>query len=337
MQPKTVALRAPRDGRSDGRPGHWDDPVEVPHPVPIPFAFSIPARFTPGQVSGGVFCLDATTARVRLSPPLSLDHYREAHLLQGSLPYSQPNIGSSTDNIPGFPLGNNRISITWPGVNGGLRTDYIIPTGLYGVMDLQLAINYFPFMPMGITSDFRKQLFVLDPISATQQVAFFVDKTQLIAGVIPPGAVVDFLNPGANGLNDSVGPILGFLTTAGISPAGGSLPFPNPPNDGYLAPDPANFAIYSAYVLYCSLCRESYNQGATGQLLFVFNLGGQAPQSVITFNPTLTPIVPVSAGTFSSIDFWFTDDQGNRLSLVNFDASVNINMIIAKMKVDGSV
>ena len=119
-----------------------------------------------------------------------------------------------------------------------------------------------------------------------------------------------------------------ILPSRTLVPAGGLC---------YLAPDPANMAIYSAYVLYCSFCRESYNQGSTGQLLYVFNLGGRTPQDVLVFNPPLASVVPVSAGTYSYVDFWFTDDQANLLTLNNFDASVNINLILAKMKLDGSV
>lgn len=334
-------------------------------PEPIPFSFSLPASFKPGQQVGNVRCITDNTARITLSPPIQFDRQMEGHLVQASMPFSQPNIGGPGGDVPGVKTGNNRISITWPGVDGGnglgARFNFYLPQGLYGLQDVEDALNYLafalpynvnpagPIYGLGITDDFTDRFFQLSGVAATQQIIMGFDPTVtgLPGGAFPAGASFDFLNPSApnpfnpslSGINDSLGPVLGFLTTAGNHPAGGDLPMPAGQTTLYqvLSVDRADLAIYSAYVMYMSCLRDNYNNGLTGQLLYTFNIGGRQPNSIMSFNPSLVTPVPVATGSFSSIDVWFTDDQGNNLKLANFDGSVTVNVVFAKTKEDGSV
>jgi hypothetical protein len=298
---------------------------------PIPFSFAIPSEFTPGMVSGNVTCADAYTARIALSPSLQLSDKMEGHLTQGSIAYTQPNIGSP-GQVPGFPSGDDRISIAW---NGGARTDYLLPEGLYGFADVATQLNLIAAANGWITNP-TANLFTLLGVTATQSVILQVNPMVLAGGVFPAGGVViDFLNPGALGQNDSIGPILGWPTSgagATLTIAGGGSAIVS-----FSAPNTANFAITSAYAVYISFLKDSYSNGLTGKLLYVFPLGSGVPNSVLSFQPSLAYAVPVSSGTYSTADVWFTDQSGNRLPLVNFQAPTVISMMIATLRTDRSV
>lgn len=298
---------------------------------PVPFTFSIPAGFTPGQSAGGVSCVDAFTARISLSPPLKLDRDMEGHLTSGSVAYTQPNIGAANAPIPGFPAGDNRISIAW---NGGPRTDYLLPQGLYGFNDIATQLNIIA-AAAGWTSSATAPLFSILGIQSTQKILLTVNPAAITGGVFPAGGVViDFLNPGALALNDSIGPILGFPTSGGgatLTIAGGSALAVT-----FAAPNVSNFAFTSAYALYMSFLRDSYVNGLTGKLLYVFQLGTADPNSVLTVLPPLKFSVPLATGAYSTVDVWFTDQSGNRLSLANFQSPAAISMMLAKINSDGS-
>lgn len=299
---------------------------------PIPFSIAIPGSFTTGTTAGNVTAIDAYTARITLSPPLQLASSMEAHVVTAALSYTQPNMGAAADIVPGFPAGDNRISITW---NGGARTDYLLAKGLYGYPDVAQALNLIAFNAGWITS-LSPPLFTLVGVSATQKVILSVNPAGLSGGVFPAGGVViDFLNPGALALNDSMGPILGFPTSGGgatLTIAGGgsaTVTFP--------APNVANFAIYSAYILYLSCVRDGYLNGLSGKILYSFPLGDFAPNSVVAYQPPLILPVPVVSGTYSQVDIYFTDQSGNRLSLANFQAPTSLSIMMAKTRFDGSV
>lgn len=293
----------------------------------IPFSLAIPASFTSGTQSGQLTSLDGYTVRVALSPNMTLPQDSEAHLIQAAIPYTQPNIGLAADAIPGFTAGNDRISINW---NAGGRTDYIFPTGLYGVADLALALNQIAATAGWISAAATSPLFILTGITATQKILITVDPSVLAGGAFPAGGVViDFLNPSVAALNNSIGPMMGWPTSGGgatLTIAGaGTAPV------SFLAPNVANLAIFSAYALWASCVTDSYNQGLTGKLLAVFPLGAFSPNSIMSIQPALEYPVPVASGTYSTMDFYFTDQSMNRLLLSNFQAPVEFSFLIAPL------
>ena len=291
---------------------------------PIPFTLAIPAGFTTGTQVQNLTAVDKYTCQVSLSPRMDLSLSREAHLIQASIPYSQPNIGGASSGVPGFVAGNNRISITW---NGGARTDYLFPQGLYGVSDLESQLNQFAATAGWISSAAVSQLFFLTGIPSTQTILLTVDPAVLTGGAFPAsGVVIDFLNPGVGALADSIGPVMGWPTTgaaATLTIAGaGTTPV------SFLGPNTANLALYTAYALYCSFLLNSYQQGNIGQLLAVFPLGAFKPNSVMSFQPPQVFPIPVAKGVYSVVNFWFTDQLGNRLILNNFQASMEFSFLI---------
>lgn len=294
-------------------------------PSPVPFSLAIPAAFTSGMTDGLVTAIDGFTARVQLSPALFLSENSSAYLIQASIAYSQPNIGPAAGGIPGFVNGNNRISINF---NGGGRTDYLFPQGLYSVEDVQTELNLLA-AAAGWLATPSSQLFFVQGIPATQTVIITVQPAALAGGVFPPGGIViDFLNPSVGGLNNSIGPILGWPTSG----AGATLTIPGGGGTAvaFAAPNIANFALTSAYALFASFVTDSYQNGVTGKLLAVFPLGSFQPNSVMSFQPPLKFPVPCAGSVYSSIDFYFTDQSGNRLLLVNFQAPTQFSILIAK-------
>jgi len=297
--------------------------------VGIPFTLSIPAGFTAGTQSGNLTAVDGYTCRVSLSPNFDLSKSTEVHLIQASIPYTQPNIGPSAASIPGFSAGNNRISITW---NGGARTDYFMggssaSSGLYGVDDLATALNQIAATAGWVSSSATSPLFILTGIASTQKIVMTVNPSVLTGGAFPAGGVViDFLNPGVGGLNDSIGPMMGWPTSGGgatLSIAGSGTSAVS-----FNAPDAANLAIYTAYGLYGSFATDSYNQGLTGKLVSVFPLGTFSPNSIMSFQPPQPFPIPVAKSVYSQIDFYFTDQSGQRLLLNNFQAPIQFSLMI---------
>lgn len=299
--------------------------------APILFYFSIPSDFTQGQTDGGLTCTDPFTARLALSPPMAFSRDMELHIVNASIPYSFPNMAPA-GIVPGFSAGNNRISISW---NGGSRTDYLVPTGLYSVGGLQDALNSIA-VTAGWIPAISSPLFLLTGIEATQTVSFEVTPQFLSGGVWPAGATsFDFLNPGALSLNDSMGPIVGFPTTGGGATITVTSNTTTPVTTQ--APNEADFALTSAYLLYLSFCANSYNNGVTGQLAYSFSLGAARPNSVFREQPPLKTSAALVASTFSSVDIWFTDQNGVKLPLVYFSSPIAVTAMIANNNADGSV
>jgi len=104
----------------------------------------------------------------------------------------------------------------------------------------------------------------------------------------------------------------------------------------FSAPNTANFALTSAYALFASFVTDSYQNGLTGKLLSVFPLGSFQPNSVMTFMPSLKYPVPTASSVYSAIDFYFTDQSGNRLLLTNFQAPTQFSILIARTSPTGS-
>jgi hypothetical protein len=303
---------------------------------PIPLTISFPGFFAAGSSAGNVRAIDDYTVQVTLSPPLQLPDEFEMHLVNGTVSYTQPNIGAAAAGITGFPAGNNRISIQF---DTNPRTDYLLPQGLYTFFDVADALNVIAFNN-GWISSLDTPMFILEGIEATQQIIFKVSPAGLAGGVFPtgPGAtgpVIDFLNPGALGLNDSIGPILGFPTSGAGATI--TLQAAGTTTETFFAPNIANFALHSAYVAFLSCLRDSSFQGATGKILYVFPLAAGAPNSVLQFQPPLANPIPVVAGTYSQITVSFTDQSGNRLRLDNFQAATVLSIIGGKTKFDGSI
>lgn len=300
--------------------------------LPQQFSFAIPAYFSAGQTSGNMTCVDAYTCQITLSPPLILARAMECHLTQASCPYSQPNVGYAAAAIPGYSAGNNRISISWA---GGSRTDYFVPTGLYSVSDVELALNQIAVTAGWITST-TTPLFILQGISATQKVLFTVQPTYLTGAVFPAGGVIiDWLNPSVASINDSLGPILGFPTTGGpatITLTGGSGAAVTT-----AAPNVADFTRTTAYLIYMSILTDTYLSGQVGKLLTQFSLGGHTPNDVFAVEPSLKTSANIAPGTYSVLSVYLTDQSGNRLSLANFSAPLAVTTMIANVAADGSV
>lgn len=304
--------------------------------APIALNFSIPEQFAAS--TGSINLIDPTTVEFKMSPPLIIPDGCCADLITASFPYSQPNVAAASDGLASIATGNDRVSVNF-NATGFASGEIVIATGLYSYTDVEYALNQFAitagWIPAAATS---QQLFILTGIAATQQIVLTVDPAALTGGVFPAGGIIiNFTNPSpVSGLNNSMGDLLGFPTTgAGATltvPGGGAVPI------SFLAPTAANFAATSAYVLYCSLITNSYQNGLTGNILYSFPLGGSGQtNSVISYQASLRYPVQVTSGTFSSVKVWTTDQSGNRLPWVFYQAPFQFSMIISKNKSDGSI
>lgn len=288
----------------------------------IKLVLSIPTpNFT--SPAGNLIPLNSTTFRLAMFPPLEVPEGYEVSLLKATIPYTQPNVGAAADNITGFPNGDNRISINFA---GGGRADFIFSLGLYGVSDIQSALNTFAQNAGWIASGVSTPMFTVTPIQATQQLALTVSPVPLAGGVFPAGGIViDFLNPSVAALNNSIGPLLGWPTSGGGATltiaAGGSAPVT------FLAPNTANMAIYSDYFLFMSILADGYSNGATSSILDVISLGAATPNQLIQFEAKIPFPSKVRKGAYSAIDFFFTAQDGTKLALANFGAPISLSIL----------
>lgn len=309
--------------------------------APIALNFSIPEQFS--QSNGTINLIDPSTVEFKMSPPLIIPQGCCADLVTASFAYTQPNIGTAADGLASIPNGNNRVSINFDGGGYVVQSEIILPTGLYSYTDVQYALNAWAITAGWIDPTApSQQLFVLTGIASTQTIVLTLDPAALAGSVFPAGGIlVNFVNPSPfSGLNNSLGDILGFSTAAGAYPGGGILTVPGGGSDpvSFLAPMAANFAETSAYVLYCSLVTNSYANGLTGNILYSFPLGGiGVTNSVISYQSTLRFPVQITSGTFSSVRIWTTDQNGNRLPWVFYQAPFQFQMLISRNKADGSV
>lgn len=295
---------------------------------PIPINFSIPAGYSQTE-SGGPILVSPSRVSFKVSPPLVIPKNCNCVLTSASFCFSQPNVAPA-NTIASISAGNNRISINFD--NAGL-TDYRIPLGLYSVTDVQLALNQIARDEGWVTSS--TNLFILTGISATQQVVFSLNPAALTGGVFPTNGIeISFTNPGVDTLNDSMGELLGFPTTGPGSSftvlGGGSDVFSE------VGPDPADFANISAYNLYVSFLKNSYQNGAIGQLLYSFPIGPYTPNSVVNYQPSLMFPVQVQPNEYTDVEIWTTDQSGNPLPWVYYQSPFSFSGIIAKNKADGS-
>jgi hypothetical protein len=223
--------------------------------------------------------------------------------------YDSPNIGPASSGIPTYPNGNNRVSINWGGAG---RTDYLLPAGLYGYNDVAQALNNIAFLE-GWTTAPTMQLFSLTPVPALGTLTLNFNPAVLSGGAVPSGNVVlDFLNPGVAGLNDSLGPVLGWPTS------GGSATITYTAGDtaviSTLGPNTANFAFISQYVIQSDVVGNSYVNGAAANTLMIVNLGDYYPNSTIAFTPAFEQPVALKTFEISNLKIWLTDQNGNILT-----------------------
>jgi len=288
---------------------------------PIPISFSIPEGYSQ-TVQGGPQLIDPATVRFAIQPPLLISANCSVHLIQASFAYSQPNI-VPPNTLISIPEGNNRISFKF---GAAPWIDVTLDSGLYSYIDVQTALNIYmrshdtsgAEVPPGtaiVTG--ASDLIQLVGVAATQQILFVLNALGLAGGVFPVGDLqISFANPSPSAnpahATDSIGPVLGWPTS------GAASDFSAPAGDtefSQLAPNVAGFSDTTAYVLYMSICKDSYLNGSSGQLLYSFPLGAFSPNSVASYSPTLQFPVPCASGSFSTVDIWTTDQSGARLNL----------------------
>lgn len=292
--------------------------------APIPLNFSI----SNDSISQNAILLDSTTAQFRLQPPLTIPDNCCVDLITASYAYSQPNVAGPNE-IPAILSGNNRISINFDGAG---YADYFIPTGLYDYLDVQYQLNVIARDEGWAVGSV--DLFTIQGVSSTQKIVLNVNPLALTGSVFPAGGIdISFVNPSpVTGDSDSMGDLLGFGTLYVLSIAGGGST-----SIVTEAPNVAGFSDTSAYLLYMSLVTSSYKDGVTGQLLYSFPLGDSTPNSVVSYQSTLRYPVPISAGTFSTVQIWTTDQSGNRLPWSYYQAPFQFSCLISKNKADGSM
>lgn len=312
--------------------------------APVPFGFAVPASYsaTDTSVPGNPILVDPFTVQYKLQPPWIIPDNCSCALTSASFAYTQPNIVGAAV-LESFPTGNNRLTINYGGAGD---VDIILDEGLYTYLDVQSALNIWfrthddtgaaapPATPIvaGATD-----LVILTGITSTQKIIFSLNPAALTGGVFPVGDLeVSFVNPSpVTGDNDSIGEVLGYPTSG----SGSSFTAPAGSTDIYssYAPNVSDFAPSSSYNLYMSLVTNSYQNGATGQLLHSFPLGNVQPNAVAAYQPTLRYPVQLSSGTYSSLSLWTTDSSGGRLPWSKYQAPFAFNAVISKNKEDGSI
>lgn len=300
--------------------------------APIAMNFSIPGNYSATDTSdpSAPILTDPFTVNFKVNPPLVIPAGCNCSLVQASFAYTQPNIAAPGILVSQF-AGNNRITISFA---GGPATDYFLPTGLYDYFDVQTQLNLIARDQGWILTS--TDLFILTGISATQKIIFSMNPVALPGAAFPAGGItVSFQNPGVLALNDSIGEVLGFTPTligpTIVAPAAGTV-IVSQEGDAV-----ADFGNTSAYALYISIVNGTYVNGLIGQLLYVFPLGNSAPNSVVSYQPSLIFPVQASSGTFSSIQVWTTDQSGNKLPWSYYQAPFQFSLLIGKNKSDGSV
>ena len=299
---------------------------------PIPLSLSIPANYIQ-TLPGGPLLVDSSTVSFQLRPPLIIPAGCGCDLVEASFCFSQPNVGASGE-LASFGEGNDRITIQF-GANPS--ADFIIPTGLYSVDDVEFALNQIAAQQGWVNPG--QSLFSLVGVAATQQILFGLNPAAITGNAFPAGGItVSFQNPGVNALNNSMGELLGFPTNPAdpnyvviTAPGGGTTTVTQ------LSPNPADFATISSYNLYLSILTNSYVNGVQGKLLFSFPLGNEVPNSVVEKLPPKRFPVPTITNSYSNIDVWTTDDQGRRLKWQYYQAPFSFSCLISKNKHDGSV
>lgn len=304
----------------------------VAAPEPIPLSFSVPTGYSQ-TLAGGPNLVGRSRVQFQMSPPVSIPKDCNCFLTSASFTFSQPNV-APVGAVPGITTGNNRITIAF---GGGPSVDYTVPLGLYSLTDMQLALNQIARDQGWLAT--AGDLFILTGISATQKVIFSLNPAPLFGAVFPVGGIViSFANPGVAGLNNSMGPLLGFPTAGAGSTftAPGTAPF-NAQIFSQPAPNVANFANISAYNLYVSFLKNSYQNGSTGQLLYSFPIGAYAPNSVVAFQPSLSFPVQCASNSYSTIEIWTTDQAGNELPWEYYQSPFAFSCLISKNKPNGSL
>lgn len=297
--------------------------------APIPLSFSINPTQALTSNSRYIYT-DRYTAQFKLDPPLIIPDGCCVELNQASFCYSQPNIASQGE-IDSIPTGNNRLTIYL----GLTPYNIYVPTSLCDYLDVMYWINVDARnkLPPGTLS--ATNLFTLVGIPSTQQLVISLNPLAFTTTIFP-AMVISFQNPNpTTGINDSIGNVLGFqigsTSDTIIPPVGSSTIYSVTGNKA------AAFSDTSAYALYMSLVSSSYKDGLTGSLLNTFPLGGYKPNNVASFQASLRYPVQISAGCFSNISIWTTDQSGNRLPWKYYQSPFEFSCLISKNKPDGSI
>lgn len=282
--------------------------------APINVSFSRPANLSSTGAVGGLSPLDSisqSALTVAFSPAITLEPTKkyEAVVVSASMPYTVPNIGPASADIPGYAAGNNRISISWNNAVPSY-TDYLVPSGLYAVSDLQLALNQIAVTAGWITSATNTPLFTLVPVVATQQLIVQVSPVGLSGMAFPANGVkISFANPGALSLNDSIGPVMGFPTSGSgsvLTIAGGGTAAVS-----FTAPNEADFAQLTGIVVQTNIVTGSYLNGSQGGALLTVNVAAAQPNTIIAYTAAFPAPVPISQSTIGTAQFWLTTQAGN--------------------------
>lgn len=282
--------------------------VHQPRDPPYLIRVAVPGNFT--TQSGSIApmpSLGGSAVQVTFPQSIALNPAKKYRLapLNASIPYTMPNVAPA-GSIPSAPGGNDRVTITF---GAAPAVDLIFPTGLYGYPDIMNEWNAMAFTN-GWTSTPTAVLFSFVANQALQTLTLVVDPSVLAGGVFPvANMVIGFTNPSAvSGLGNSIGPLLGWPVTGG----GATLTCPagQKTQAVFAAPNAADFAATSQYIINCSIVSGNYLNGATGNGIIAVNLGGQAPNSIIAVEPAFQQYSSVSNFSISSMQFYITDQNG---------------------------
>lgn len=324
-----TTLQVTREGGTVVQHEARDPPVNIRVTIPGTFPSLSPNVQPIPSISG-------SAVQVTLAPPIRLDTNRKWQIVPYSLsiPYTTPNLGPTAASIPGFPNGNSRVSVK---IGGGAYANVVLPAGLYGINDIAAAWNVAAQAAGWISNALLGPLWQLTGDNATQQTIITADPSFLLAnaggsantaGSFPTaGITLNFTNPSpAGGLNDSIGPMLGFPATGG----GAVLQFgpgTNPAGSAsFTSPSRADLARLSAIVVYTDIATSSYVDGVSSNAIYTVPVGDKTPNTILSVLPSFEQPVPVGQFLISSFRIFFTDQRGNYLPSFNEDASISFGI-----------
>ncbi len=295
--------------------------------VPTTIHLAVPYPFTVAQGNLQPNGIGPSACTVQFVPPLYLNPSKKYRCVPygASIPYTVPNIGPATAQIPFFLDGNNRITMA---INpaGAVPTnlewvDYALPQGLYGYTDIAFQLNLIALANGWINDAIANPLFALTPDYATSQILITITTANFNAATTAAwnskGLFITFLNPSptlsaANTLN-SIGPVLGWPVvgaTATVSIVG-ALPIGA---TTFVGPNQADFAFITQYTLNCSFVTGAYANGQMSTALLNVPLGQSPPNSIMAVIPNFEQPVSINqSGNLASAQFWWVDTFGNPL------------------------
>ncbi len=282
----------------------------IQNEVPIPIRFTRPGNLSApigGVAPAGGY--GGTGVRVTFSPPIQLDERKKWAVVvyQANLPFTAPNIGGAADDIPGYPSGDNAVTVTW---NGGAPVTILLPLGLYGVTDIAEGLNQAAYSQGWISDPLMDPLFTIQAIEATQSIVLYVNDSP--AG----GVTVDFSAAGS-----LAGP-LGLAYASTVVPAG---PLTTP--YAIVGPNRANLFLYTEYVVNFDIVTGSYVDGKNGNAVLSVGLGDQTANSIVNVQPQFPQPIPLGQRTISSMIAYITDQEGRFLPELGEDWSISFSIV----------